>query len=550
METLIEFARNLGVARLSAIGIITALLLGFFIFLMTRLTTYDMSLLYGDLDPASADQIVTRLADQDIPFEIRGQGTEVWAPRDEVGTLRIMMAEEGLSGSVLGYELFDRDESLGQSSFVQEVNRLRALEGELARTITSLNNVQAARVHLVLPRRDLFSREQASPTASVVLKMQGNDRLNREQIAAIQHLVATAVPQLKPGNITIIDDRGALLSAGGDDEGTLSGQDVAEMLSDYETRLARRVNDLLESTLGIGKVRVEVRAEMDFNQVVINQESYNPEEQVLRSSQTVEEQASSREAGEDFVTVGNNLPDPTAEDELGFVGSSENSSRTEERSNFEIGKTLTNTVSAPGRVERQSVAVLVDGTYSRDAEGRQVFEPLPDERMQQLESLVKTAVGFDETRGDTLELVNMPFVDPFGDAVEAQKTFFGFSTDDIRRLVELLVLGILGILIVLLVVRPLLSRVFEAGPSAMASMRAETAEQALLTDKTAAELEGAETPSLLDADEVDEIEAMIDIANIEGRVKASSINKIGEIIEKHPEEAVAIIRKWMYQDNS
>ncbi len=545
-----DMIKNLGPARLSVIAGTSVLVLGFFIFLATRVTTPDMALLYGDLSETDTNAIIGQLSQQNTPFELRRNGSEIWVPRENVGQLRLDMAGQGVSGSLVGYEIFDRDQSLGQSSFVQEVNRLRALEGELARTITSLGSVRGARVHLVLPRRELFTRDTQEPTASVVLKMRGAQRLGNDQIAAIQHLVATAVPRLRPTNISIIDDRGTLLHGGGEEEdgAGMSADSAAEMRTAYETRLARRVTELLERTVGFGKVRVEVRADMDFSQVVVNSEAYDPTGQVLRSSEAIEESATSQEAGQDAVTVGNNLPDAAALDG-GAGGSSEQETRTEERSNYEISKTMTNRVTAPGEVERLSVAVLVDGLYNEGEGGAVDYEPRPQEQMQQLEALVRSAVGFDNARGDAIELVNMQFADlPVAVTDDTDTTFFGFTTADVRRIVELLVLGVLGILIVLLVVRPLLTKVFEAAPAALAGAGAESETQ-MITDQSYGAGGEAGVPATT-AQEEEGFDSMIDIAHIEGRVKASSMKKIGEIIEKHPEEAVAILRTWMYQDAS
>jgi len=324
----------------------------------------------------------------------------------------------------------------------------------------------------------------------------------------------------------------------------LTADSASEMRAQYESRLARRVTELLERTVGFGKVRVEVRADMDFSQVVVNSESFDPNGQVLRSSEAIEENSSAQEAGDETVTVGNNLPDPALDG--GGAGATENQSRTEERSNFEISKTMTNRVSAPGQVERLSVAVLVDGIYNEGEEGSMLYEARPAEQMDQLESLVRSAVGFDTGRGDALELVNMQFADLPVSVAELDTAFFGFSTADLRRIVELLVLGVLGILIVLLVVRPLLTKVFEVTPTALAGVGGDGDTQ-MLTDQSGGMGGQGGLPMESDADE-EGFDSMIDIAHIEGRVKASSMKKIGEIIDKHPEEAVAILRTWMYQD--
>lgn len=551
MEGLTQFVRDLGPARLGVIGGVTVLVLGFVIFMTTQVGAPNMSLLYSNLEPADSNQISNQLAIDGIPFEIRNNGKEILVPDEQVGAARLKLAEQGLSGSVVGYEIFDKEETLGTSSFLQEVNKTRALEGELSRTISSIKSVKAARVHLVMPRRELFSRDVQEPSASIILKMRGTSRLDRSQVLAIQHLVATAVPRLKPTNISIVDDRGTLLHKGGEDG--QAGVETADMRNQYEQRVQRDVQDLLERTLGFGKVRVEVRAEMDFTQRVINEETFDPDGQVLRSSESIEESSASNEAGDSTVSVSNNLPNAPGADTAG--GTQESTARTEERSNFEISRTRTNIVRAPGEVTKLSVAVLVDGRYNRtppadgEGKGELVYEARSDEEMQQIEALVKSAIGYDSQRGDQVEIVNMQFAEPLLADVEEEKTYFGLSAQDIKELAKYLMLLLLAVLIVLLIIRPLLNRFMEAGTPSPEGEE----ELALLTDQSmgaTAALTGAPGTAVARVEEGEEEESMIDIAQIEGKVKASTMRKIGEIIDKHPEEAVSIIRNWMYQDVS
>jgi flagellar M-ring protein FliF len=552
---LVQVFQNLGPTRVAAIGGVAVLLMAFFIFMMTRLTSPDMRMLYGDLDQTDVNQIITQLTAQNVPFELRNQGTEVMVPADQVAQLRLSMAEMGFGGRVLGNELFDREQSFGTSSYMQQITSQRALEGELARTISSFNTVKSARVHLVLPQRELFTREVREPSASVILRMRGGQRLDKQQVLAIQHLIATGVDRLKPNNITIADDRGTLLARGGDEEGLASAQ-TDELRTAYENRLARRIEELVERTVGIGKVRVQVQAEMDMSQVVQNIETYDPEGQVLRSTESIEEANNLSEAGEDAVTVGNNLPDGGGEFGAGG-GTSENSSRIEERSNFEISKSITNTVRAPGEVERVSVAVLVDGSYDitpveGDGEPTRAYVARTEAEMQQIEVLVKTAIGF-EDGVDSVEVVNMPFADPIDLDDGSAETFFGLTGPDIQRIIEVIVLGGVGLLIALLVIRPLVSKIFETSAVSM-SMEDDEAAPALITDQSGALVPapagGGGAMVMAGGDAEEDPESMIDIAHIEGRVKASSMKKIGEIIDKHPEEAVAILRNWMYQEGS
>jgi len=547
---LVETLKNLGPMRLAIMGGTIVGLLAFFIFLTSRLTSPSMSLLYSDLDPTDSGAIVKQLEAQKIPFELARGGTEIYVPGDKVLRTRVSMAEQGLpGGGSVGYEIFDESDALGSTNFVQNVNLVRALEGELARTIRSITNVKAARVHLVMPRRELFSREKQEPSASIVLRMTGSSRLAKEKVLAVQHLVAAAVPSLTPRQISIVDDKGNLLARGFDDPEGMFEEDAESKRINYETRLARTVEELLEKSVGFGKVRVEVRADMDFDRVTTQEETYDPDGQVVRSTQTSEENAQSQDREQDLpVSVGTNLPDNS---ESGTGASAQSTeSRTDETVNFEISKKVTSTVKDTGVVNRLSVAVLVDGTYRVDENGERQYEARPTEEMELLATLARTAIGFNEDRGDTVEIINMRFVDAEIGEETFEEIFFGFSKEDLMRFAELLVLAIVAILVILLVVRPLISRAFEASP--MAAGMAE-AEAALLA-------EGAEAPALAGpgmepgmieggppgADEG--FDELIDIDRVEGRVKASSVKKVGEIVEKHPEEALAIIRNWMYQE--
>lgn len=556
MENLIQAIRNLGPTRLGAIIGIGLTLISFSIFMVVRFSADEMQLLYGDLDAQTSNEVIAQLTAQQIPFQLQGDGTQVLVPAEQVGELRLQLAGLGVSGSVIGYEIFDRDTALGTSSFVQEVNRLRALEGELSRTVSSLSIVKSARVHLVLPRRELFSRESQSPTASVILKMRGATRLNKQQVLAIQQLVATAVPKLKPENISIIDDRGSLLSRGAGGAAS-SANGVEDLRQDIENRMRNNIEELLARTVGFGKVRAEVTAEIDLEEIVINEDLFDPESQVLRSSETIEENSSLENAGENPVSVENNLPEGLNAGS-GIGGQREADNRIEERNNFEISRTRRNTVVLPGTLKKLSVAVLVDGTYTRNEAGVLIYNPRTIEEMQQFEKLVKSAIGFDDQiRSDVVEIINMRFVNPPElDEIE-EKTFFGFMPNDVKWMLQALILGVLGMLIIFLVVRPLIKSLLESRKLAQA--QAEGEDQPLLTDLSGNLLEKTTIGDALanrsdvfaqTDDDTSEAEGMIDIANIDGRVRESSMRKIGEIIDKHPDETVSIIRNWLHQENN
>ncbi len=540
METLIHALRNLGPVRLAIMGAIMLGMIGFFIFLTTRLATPSMVLLYGDLNADDSSRITSQLSSQNVPFELLQGGSQIMVPSDRALKLRLSLASQGIpSGGSLGYELFDDKQTIGTTSFVQNINLLRALEGELARTIQTISSIRSARVHLVFPRRELFSREKHQASASITLRM-GDGSLEKDQIAGIQHLVAAAVPGLVPARVSIISSSNGKLLAGGFEEDSASFMAVKsqEQRRNFERRMSRTIESLLEKTVGFGMVRAEVKADMDFDRISTTDEKFDPDGQVIKSNQSIEETNQTRDTeGTQPVTVGTNLPDPN-------VGSGENASssaaqsRNEETVNFEVSKKIINHVREVGIINRLSVAVLIDGVRGID-DGEPTYQPRSEAEMELLATLVRGAIGFNADRGDTVEVINMEFADVMVEGIELG-LFFGLDKNDLLRMAEVLVLSIVAILVILLVVRPLVSRAFESIPSAAA------AGERLLTDQAGA-LTAPGIPSEVTVGE-ERFEELIDIDRVEGRVKASSVNKVGGLVEKHPEEALSILRSWMYQE--
>ncbi|MCK6452976.1 MAG: flagellar M-ring protein FliF, partial [Alphaproteobacteria bacterium] len=458
MNNLLQTLRNLGPARLASLGVAALGLIGFFVYISLRLSTPSMALLYADLELNDSSQITAKLQGMNVPFQLRGDGNQILVPAEQVQQIRMALATEGLpSGGSIGYEIFDRTQSLGTSNFVQNVNHVRALEGELARTIRTMGQVKSARVHLVLPQRDLFSRTRQEASASIILRMKGTTRLDRPQVQAVQHLVASAVPSLSPARISIVDDRGTLLARGAGPDGNAATATADELRVAYESRVARSIEELLERSVGVGKVRAEVSAEFDYDRVTINTETFDPDTQVARSTQTTEEASRSREAApNDAVSISGNLPEGQA-DAAGAGAGSQNS-RTDTTTNFEISRTVKNQVREGGQIKRLSVAVLVDGVYENGT-----YAPRPPQQLEQFTRLVRSAVGFNGDRGDTVELVNMQFAEVAprtGD--EASDLILGFTRAELLRLGEVVILSIVGLLALLLVVRPLIVRLFEA----------------------------------------------------------------------------------------
>ena len=550
METIGQALKNIGPGRIAIVGGVFLGLIIFFIIFVTRFTSPSMEVLYSDLDTADSTRITAQLQTMGAKYQLKQGGKEILISAKDVTRVRLELAEQGMGGSVLGYELFDRSEAIGTTNFMQNVNYIRALEGELSRTIESLNSVKGARIHLVMPKRELFSRKKQEPSASVFLRMRGATRLSSEQISAVQHLVAAAVPSLTPKHISVIDNKGKLLAGGFEDNdgmGAVSSK-IDEKNRILENRLAKTLEELIEKSVGFGHVRAEVHAEMDFDRISTNEERYDPEGQVVRSTQSIEETSSTKDSdGSPSVTVGTNLPDADQD-----AGDSQSSSaaenRTEETVNFEISKKVINHIREAGTIKKLSVAVLVDYKHELNEEGVKTAIKRSPENMELLANLVKGAIGYDADRGDQIEVIQMVFKDSI-DVEEQLDQFFGLDKNDLLRIVEIIVLGIVALLVILLVIRPLISRAFEANTAAATAAQAES--ERLLADQAAEALAlagpgGLPAPSDMDVE--DEFEELIDIDRVEGRIKASSMRKVGEIVEKHPEAALSIIRGWMYQE--
>lgn len=545
MNSFLETLKQLGPARLAIMGSVLLGLMIFFVFISLRVSTTEMNLLYSDLSTMDSGAMAAKLEETKIPYEVSADGTRILVPDTEVGRARMLLAQAGLpNGGSMGYELFDQQSGFGTTNAVQNINAMRALEGELARTIAALDPVRSARVHLVLPQRELFARESRPASASVALGLRAGKRIEPEQIAAIQSLVASAVPELKMESVSIIDQNGNLLARGGESSENQATMKAQELRLKQEQRLVQTIEDLVGRTVGYGKVRASVTASLNFDRIQTNEELYNPEQQVARSTQTVEESAQERDAAEQNVSVENNLPG-VGSDILGDQGPTSNSARTEETTNYEISKTVRSTVREGGDIERLSVAVLVDGTYTTAEDGTKTYQPRPQEELDQITALVKSAIGLNEDRGDTLEVVNMQFAEVDVSEDLPDNTLFGFNKDKLLDVAEVLTVAVMIILVILLVLQPMVGRLLSS--EAGADLDEDLEKDLLTAGPRPPALEGPSEefePANLDEDE----SSMIDVQKVEGKVKASSVKKVEDIVDAYPTETVSVIRSWMTQD--
>ena len=556
MRRVLEGLRALGPARLAAMAVVAVGMLGILALLAMRGSApSSYALLYADLDLREAGQLVDALDKAHIAHQEQGGGQTVLVPAGDVARARLLLAKDGLpSGGSIGYEIFDRGDSLTSSQFQQEMNQTRAMEGEIARSIRMITGVRAARVHLVMPKRQPFSHQQQEAQASVVLTMAGGARMDREGVQSVLNLISAAVPGLRAHNIALIDSRGNLLARAGDpstSEGSEAAQTAEELRHTTEQRLSRSVEDLLERSLGPGRVRAEAAVQMDFDQLHETQESYNPDQQVVRSTQTNSDTSKSTEATDKPTSVANNLPNADAGAGQGQAGSQQQ--KQEETTNYEIGKTVRTTVHDQPQIRRISLAVMVDGTLAPDADGKPVWHERTPEELARIATIARSAIGFDEKRGDKVEVVSMRFVAPDADiAAPETASRFGLHLEksDVMALVQTGAIGLVALLALFFVVRPTMLRLTSPAPGL------DPPTGVLLADGSAPQTalalagpRGAGVPALA-GPAGEPAEAMINLANIEGQMRASTIRKIGELVDKHPEESLVIVRNWISQEKS
>ena len=553
--------KSLGPTRLATLGLVAAALLGFFAYLGLKMSAEPMSLLFSDVAPEDAAKMTGALDAMKVPYELTGNGTTILVPEDKVLKLRMELAAKGLpAGGTVGYEIFDNADALGTTSFLQNINHLRALEGELSRTIGSIDGIEAARVHLVLPERELFSRDKRDPSASLVLKVHGV--LASAQVKAIQQLVASAVEGLTPNHVSIVDERGVLLASGtGDDDQSMISSTIDERRMNYEQRLRKHVEDIVGRIVGLDKARVEVTAQMDYNRVTQTSDSYDPNGQVVRSTQTVEDNTNNSDGKQSQgVSVSNNLPNANASGDDNGTTSRQQSDRNEETVNYEISRTTKTEVLEPGSVKRLSVAVLVDGTYKTGADGKAIYTPRTDKEISKIESLVKSAIGFDNSRGDQLQVINLQFATPEPMAATAPeaKPFLGLTKADYMRISEFGILSILALIAMFFVFRPMLSRLMTIADGSGQAMLGHNQQGALGSSYPTGQAALPSPDGAADSDSISQAligygnqslseETLIDIAQVAGKVKGSSVRKIGELVNVHPDESISILRSWLHE---
>ncbi|MBO1361395.1 flagellar M-ring protein FliF [Acetobacter sacchari] len=548
MKDILASLRSLGVPRLITLGVVAVGLLGLLGALALRGSQEPMSLLYRDLDLHEAAQMAEDLDKAHIQHVVSPQGDSIQVPRDQIAAARLLLARDGLpSGGSVGYEIFDRANSMTTTQFEQNIQETRALEGELERSIRLIRGVRGVRVHLVLPHRELFSTERQAAQASVLLTM-GGGRLDAEGVQAVLNLVAAAVPDLSPDNISVVDNRGDVLAKAGDKSGARGEiQTVEDQRRAMETHLAQTVETMLAPALGASHVRAEASVTMNLDEVRDTQESYDPDQQVLRSQQITTDKSVNTEA-QPNVTVSNNLPNANA----GQAKSGSQNDRREETNNYEIGKRVKTLVQTQPRLQRISLAVIVDGITRLGADGKSIWTPLDAATIDRVTTLAKSAIGYDEKRGDVVNVVSMKFSEEAPPPVEIHG-WLGTSFDraDVMHIVQSVLPGLLVFLALIFFARPLLRKSITAAAvdaDVEASLSGQDVSSNALTSPAAQASQALayEPVTQLALTGPDEGSAeFVSLAGIDGRLKASAIKRVRDLAISNPEESLNIMRNWL-----
>lgn len=563
MSNVANTLKGLGRTQLAILGGVGVLLLVFFAIIAIRVAAPSFTVMYSNLSPEDSSRITTQLERQGIPYQMRSGGTSIAVPSNRMLQLRMSMAENGLpgEGNITGYEIFDKQETFGSSQFVLNVNAVRALEGELARTISAFQQIESARVHLVVPKRELFSRDRQEPTASVALKLRGNMEMEKNQIASIVNFVAAAVPGLKPANVNIVDNFGRLL-ARAEEEGSVGAMinDATEFRNDYETKMRSKLEELVEKVVGPGRVKVKVTADIDFDRVVTNKEIFDPDGQVARSTQSATETETANEGGAGSVTVANQQPNANAAG--ANSGSNRDVEKIEETTNFEISKTIENHVKEGGSLKRLAVAVLVDGNYV-EIDGDRTYQAREQDELDRISTLVKSAMGYDQARGDMLEVVSMRFVRP--EEVIVKESFLEKFQHRIEGIVQTFLIVIIVLIVIFTVIRPMVMHVIRTSAPATERLAeglaniSDAASNALANNAAAGvpATAGAALPPGMaafggggaKAAGSQEEEVLINFSNIQGGVRSSVIRQVADFVDQNPDETITVVRQWMNQDD-
>ncbi len=525
-------------AALAAVGVAVFALTGLGSYYLSR---PSMESLYAGLDRQDVSSIGAALRDANIGFDVSPDGTTVLVRYGQTAQARMLLAEKGLPHSTnAGYELYDKLGSLGLTSFMQDVTRVRALEGELARTIQSMSGIKAARVHIVLPDEGSFRHAKQPASASVVIRAATLDDNHSAQ--AIRHLVAAAVPGMTVEEVTVLSTDGALLASGDDSESAAPGK-----MLDLEKMIGHTIQDNIRRTLapslGVGNVQISVAARLNIDTRQTNETVFNPDGRVERSVRTVKEtQNSQNSSAQSPTSVSQNVPQAKPSGQDGKQSNEENQKK-EELTNYEVSSKVTTTVSNGYGIDRLSIAVVVNRSALLASLGEKAGSEVADRKMADIEQLVASAAGFEKARGDVLKVMAVDFVDPDHALEPVASTGLG---DALMRqsgtlINALMILAVTGVVVVF-GIRPLV-RVLSGGGTGTAV--AELSDEIVMPDlPPALDMPEMMTPAQIETG-WEEASLIEDLTNAPRR---SPQKRLEQMIEFDEEQAAAVLKQWIHAE--
>lgn len=559
---------------LVVVGAFTAAIL-----LRTEIKTAGYQYLYTNLSMTDADSIAARLQNMNVDAQVRG--SSILVPANKVLELRNSLAAEGLPrGGGTGFEIFDK-KNFGATEFEQRVNYIRAVQGELSRTISAIDGVDKARVHIVMPEKRLFEEDNEEPRASVALTLYKGRSLSPSQVAGITHLIITSVEGMTEANISVIDQNGNVLFKGSGQDGPGSTQKNIEMQRDFEDRMEKRITAMLEKIVGPGGVAVRVSAEMDFQMVEKTVESYDPEGRVVKNETIISDTSEGSRGGAAGGAPGtaSNLGEGGA---AAGGGSTEKSERVENNNVYALSKTIQKVLEPSGEVKRLTVAVLVDGKYrvAEATEGEEApaptYEPRSAEEIQKIDDLVKKSIGFNADRGDEVKVENMQFK-RIGDDLPGQEAFVEatnsarmtmFLMDNAKIIGIVLISGIIFFMLVKLInsYAPPMEVAYanivgekagEVGNALPSGAQVQLTQRDDEAARQKAEALAEKTPDLqlqkgpeIQFREAEQQSVVVETpmtSEEKLRLQAAKM-QAQQIVENNPDEAVQVVRSWMAED--
>lgn len=429
--------------KISVIAVALACAAG--IGLMVYLTNQvDYRVLFSNLSAEDAGSIVGKLNEKKIPYKISSSGNTISVPAEKVSEMRLELAASGLpQGGGVGFEIFD-NKTLGATEFEQQLNYRRALQGELARTINGLDEIQSSRVHIALPKDSLFAEQQKRPTASVTLRLKSGKTIKPSQIEGIVHLVAGSIEGMNPEDVMVVDSKGTILSSARNESklSKLTNSQV-DFQKNAEKDLSGRIQSMLENVVGKGKAVVRVNAELDFRVTEKTEESYDAESPVVRSVQRNSEKVNA---------VG----------KTGAVSENPEKEKLDEVVNYEINKVVNKTVMPVGDMKKLSIAVLIDGTYKKNDKGEEVYQPRTKNEIESIEDLVRKSAGINTQRGDQVVVTNMPFRKV--EAEEVETPSLKERVETFTPIFSYLAIAAVMIFVLLFIIKPLIGNIMKTAP--------------------------------------------------------------------------------------